>query len=242
MWFHLSTRNVDVARPDYGSGAAHLNMTDPDQQCPPNWRLITSPVRACGRLTSTFGPSCDSAVFPSNGVSFSLVCGRVIAYQKGSVSAFFPSLEGRSPGLEGVYIEGVSLTRGPAGSRQHIWSFANALFENNNGVFTAPNYCSCTDTRLNWPFQLPSFIGNDYFCDTGNVGPDTTVTDVYSEDPLWDGNGCGPTSSCCQFNNPPWFCKTLAQSTAEDIELRICADEDIGNEDTYIALIDIYTM
>jgi len=28
--------------------------------------------------------------------------------------------------------------------------------------------------------------------------------------PLWDGEGCRPTSSgCCQFNNPPWFCKHL---------------------------------
>ena len=33
--------------------------------------------------------------------------------------------------------------------------------------------------------------------------------------------GCSGGSSCCQFNNPPWFCKTLPQST-DDLEIRIC--------------------
>ena len=37
---------------------AHLDMSDPDQQCPSNWRLITTPVRACGCTSS----ACDSAV------------------------------------------------------------------------------------------------------------------------------------------------------------------------------------
>ena len=48
---------------------AHLDMSNPDQQCPSNWRLIATPVRACGRTSS----ACDSAVFPSNGASYSHV-------------------------------------------------------------------------------------------------------------------------------------------------------------------------
>ena len=32
---------------------AYLNMSDPNQQCPSNWTLTTSPVRGCGR--SSFG-------------------------------------------------------------------------------------------------------------------------------------------------------------------------------------------
>ena len=63
---------------------AHLDMSDPDQQCPSNWRLITTPVRACGRTSS----ACDSAVFPSNGASYSRVCGRINAFQKGTHDAF----------------------------------------------------------------------------------------------------------------------------------------------------------
>ena len=104
---------------------AHLDMSDPDQQCPSNWRLITTPVRACGRTSS----ACDSAVFTSNGASYSRVCGRINAFQKGTHDAFYASIEGRNPGLEGVYIDGISLTHGAAGSRQHIWTFATALTE-----------------------------------------------------------------------------------------------------------------
>ena len=58
---------------------AHLNTSDPNQQCPPNWRLHTTPVRACGAAS---GSSCSSAVFPSHGESYSRVCGRVIAYER----------------------------------------------------------------------------------------------------------------------------------------------------------------
>ncbi len=59
---------------------AHLNMSDPSQQCPSNWNLTTTPVRGCGR--SSFGlSSCDSATYPSAGRSYSRVCGQVNAYQ-----------------------------------------------------------------------------------------------------------------------------------------------------------------
>ncbi len=62
----------------------------------------------------------------------------------------------------------------------------------------------------------------------------------YSDDPLWDGQGCGGTSTCCEFNHPPWFCKQLPQPTTDDIELRICGNESIGNEDTPIEIVDMY--
>ena len=217
---------------------AHLNMSDPNQQCPSNWRLITTPVRGCGRTNNNI---CNSAVFPSHGSSYSRVCGRINAVQKGSTNAFEPSIEGRNPGLEGVYIDGVSLTHGPAGSRQHVWTFAAALYE------TDPNYdlryvCQCINMNYNWPYQIPSFIGNNYFCDTSNPGPSWSNPAVYQDDPLWDGEGCGPTSTCCQLNNPPWFCTTLPQPTTDDIELRICSTHGIDNEDVYVQLVDIFVM
>ncbi len=104
---------------------AHLDMTDPNQQCPTNWRLnIEGSIRVCGRTTGL----CDSAVFPSNGCTYSRVCGKIIAYQRGSTSAFSNFIDSNSATtLEGSYIDGVSLTHGLAGSRQHIWSFASAF-------------------------------------------------------------------------------------------------------------------
>jgi len=133
---------------------AFLNMSDSSEQCPPNWRLFTTPVRRCGRVTSSAG-SCNSATFASNGRSYSHVCGQVNAYQKGSTNAFNNSVSGPGVGLESNYIDGVSLTHGAAGSRQHIWSFAAAWYEEATNL----NFiCSCTNNK-SWPYVVPSFVG-----------------------------------------------------------------------------------
>ena len=56
-----------------------------------------------------------------------------------------------------------------------------------------------------------------------------------------DGVGCDESSTiCCEFNNPPWFCKQLPQSTSDDIELRLCSDDLHIEEDTPIELVEIY--
>ena len=61
----------------------------------------------------------------------------------------------------------------------------------------------------------------------------------YPDNPLWDGVGCDESvTTCCQFNNPPWFCKLLPQPTLDDIEIRLCADN--YNERTPVELIEIY--
>ena len=183
---------------------AHLNMSDPSQQCPSNWNLITTPVRGCGRTPSS---GCDSAIFSSNGQSYSCVCGRVNAYQQGTPDAFHTSVTFvPAPGIEGAYIDGVSLTHGAEGSRKHIWTFA-AVFAEARTIFRS-SQCPCTNTGESWLYEVPEFVGDDYFCDTGNPGPGVGLG-VYADDPLWDGEGCGPTSTCCEFNNPPWFCTTL---------------------------------
>ena len=71
--------------------------------------------------------TCKSVIFSSGGQSYSRVCGRVNAYQKGSTDAFQFSSNSRT--LEEIYVDGVSLTHGAPGSRQHIWTFAAAYYE-----------------------------------------------------------------------------------------------------------------
>ena len=63
---------------------------------------------------------------------------------------------------------------------------------------------------------------------------------VNSADPLWDSDGCGPTSRCCTWNNPPWFCRELPEPTTDNIEVRICGDYITENEDTPIQQLEIY--
>ena len=212
--------------------AAYLNMSDLNQQCPSNWRVITTPIRGCGRRARGYG-ECDSVTYSVHGCNYSSVCGRILAYQRGWADAFYNT-------IEEAYLSGVSLTHGRAGSRQHIWSFVGAWYEQYPNYYTQYN-CPCTNTNISWPHQVPSFINNDYFCDTGNPGPgnNTTMT-YYTDDPLWDGKGCSSTSTCCEFNSPPWFCKSLPQHTSDDLEIRNCYRSSSSFEDRLISLIDVY--
>ena len=199
---------------------AYLNTTDTSQQCPSAWRLITTPRRTCGR--STDAASCDSAIFPSNGIQYSNICGRVIGYQDQSPDGFRNNID-----IDSHYLDGVSITHGIPGSRQHIWSFAGSYFN---------TICPCVGGP-----RPPSFVGQDYFCETGNDNNADWAGMFFSDDPLWDGQDCGTSNTCeCTLNNPPWFCKQLPQATTDDIEVRICGNQDLSDEDTPVELIELY--
>ena len=179
--------------------AAYLNMSDPTQTCPSAWELITTPRRTCARPSGAGFSPCYSAMFAIQGIQYSHVCGRIIGYQFGSIQAFFLENLNQLQTINERYVDGVSLTY-YGSPRQHIWTFANALDE------TSPNNdesrCSCTDSSR--PNTAPSFVGNDYFCETGvPLGQQFNSVAFYADDPLWDGQGCGPTSTCCTFNDPP---------------------------------------
>jgi hypothetical protein len=85
---------VVIGREAYGCGdfgwrkAAYLNMSDPIQTCPPAWELITTPKRSCAGPSNASSYSCYSAIFPTQGVQYSQVCGRIIGYQFGEPQAF----------------------------------------------------------------------------------------------------------------------------------------------------------
>ena len=62
----------------------------------------------------------------------------------------------------------------------------------------------------------------------------------YADDPLWEGQGCGGNSTCCEFNTPPWFVTSLPRPTYDDLELRNCFSSFAFAEDMIITLIEIY--
>ena len=206
---------------------AYLNMSDTTQTCPGNWSLITSPKRSCARPSDADLFTCYSAFFQSS--SYSQVCGRIIGYQVGQSQAFLRHFES----IEGQYVDGVSLTYG--NPRQHIWTFAVPIQED---YINQASLCPCNG---NSSVNIPSYVGNDYFCETGvPTGEIYENGHFYADDPLWDGQGCGPTSTCCTFNNPPWFCKQLPQSTNDDLEIRICSPFSAYYENTAIELVEIF--
>ncbi len=213
----------------------YLDMTDSKQNCPPNFRQISrSEKRICGRTTITGG--CSSITFNTSNIPYTTICGRVKAYHYGSPSGFYtPRSSGGGFNINSPYLEGVSITRGSP--RKHVWSFANALAES---IQRSQHICPCINSNHNQQRYIPGFVGQDYFCDTGSHDyPPVGV--LYPDDPLWDGKGCESPSTCCTFNSPPWFCKELSTATTDDIELRLCADEDAYvNEDSPIEQIEIY--
>ena len=63
---------------------AYLDMSDATQNCSSGFRLYQSGgVRACGRPATNSG-SCVSIQFPSNGISYSQVFGRVVEHEYNS--------------------------------------------------------------------------------------------------------------------------------------------------------------
>ena len=180
----------------------YLNMTDPNTNCPSGWQLTSHSKRTCGKVNSSRF-SCDSVFFPVSGGNFTSVCGSIRAYQYSHTDAFEAYHDGRVTTIEGAYVSGVSLTHG--GERQHIWTFAAGYSEDRS---TRDDACPC-DASIN--ITIPLFVGGDYFCESGvNSG---SVGGFHPDDPLWDGKGCSNSSSCCSFNNPPYFTKPLLSPT-----------------------------
>ena len=218
------------------SRVAYLNMADPTHQCPPAWREITEPVRTCGRTNESLpgGGGCSSAHFGANGILYSHICGRVVGYQVGSPDGFGPYSRSHYTRLEDPFVDGVIITHGT--EKQHIWTFSGSLSEGPaSGFFDF--ICPCTNpvsTQL-----VPPFVGTDYFCETAITGA-FTLGLFYLSDPLWDGENCGSQSTCCEFNDPPYFCKSFSEPTTDDIEMRICGNQPLADEDTPIQQIEIY--
>ena len=64
---------------------------------------------------------------------------------------------------------------------------------------------------------------------------------LYSNDTLWDGQDCnGLKGTCCDSPNLPWFCKELPQPTTDYLEVRICGNNIVSDEDTPIDLVQFY--
>ena len=57
---------------------------------------------------------------PTSRLSYTQVCGRINGYLSNSPNAFNSSVTGNI-NLDSWYVDGVSLTHGPPGSRTHVW-------------------------------------------------------------------------------------------------------------------------
>jgi hypothetical protein len=70
----------------------------------------------------------------------------------------------------------------------------------------------------------PMFVEDNYFC---SGQPNQAL---YSMD----------CPACCSFATPPPFSATLETQNLEDIEVRICTDQEAGNEAVYISYLELF--
>ena len=210
----------------------YLDMTDSTQQCPVSLQKFTSPRASCGKKTE--GKACDTVTIGTSGASYQTICGRFRGYQVGSPDGFV-QFHSDDKTVEGNYVDGISITYGLPGKRQHLFTYAAGLFE----TPSSQNGCPCVPGGK----APPSFVGSDYYCESGNPGPtwDPSTT-FYHADPLWDGQQCGGLEgTCCSPPNLAWFCKTLpAPISGYNLEVRICLDQNLSDENVALEFFELY--
>ena len=205
--------------------AAYIDMTNVSNTCPQGLNYtVASSTRMCTRSHSN-SIDCSSVTFPTHGVPYTTVCGRARGYQYYAPYAFYNYQYAGQTTLNSAYVSGLSVTYGSP--RNHIWTFAVGYSEDHN------NNCYNCPCAAPYPgSSAPPFVGNNYFCESGNsIGHPTTQW--YLDDPLWDSQGCASGSTCCNRGGP-WFTTTLSQEVSADIEIRMCHTEISVNE--YVGL------
>ena len=217
----------------------YLNMTDPSHICPSGLNLTSYSRRTCGRASSA-GYSCWSTTFSVGGSQYSRVCGTARAYRWGRNYAFFSyHSANQGIGIDDFYVDGLSLTHGAPGSRQHIWTFASGYFAGGDSGSHPDFRCPCDNGNT---YPSPPFVGNDYFCESVATSSNWQVNlrRFLPNATLWDGQVCEGGGRCCQFNNPPWFTKKLTTPTTDGIELRLCLYERRRHADVALELLELY--
>ena len=205
--------------------------------CPSGWNKYSS------YCTGGSAAGCYSARFLTNSTSYSKVCGKVVGYQKGSMGAFFPSAKkhGQFPdeftptkhsrSLDGIYVDGISITTGSP--RKHVWTYA--VGTSDAGTSSAGN-CPCAKYPGPDP---PTYVGYHYYCESDSTRkPDAFK--LYTDDTLWDGEGCLPENSCCYRAGMPWFFRQFPVALTGNIEVRICYDQTFSDEAVAVEQIQLY--
>ena len=220
----------------------YLDMSESFQNCPSNWQEYTKDtggIRTCQRKSS--GASCDSVIIPSTGIQYTEICGRVVGYQYGRTTAVYSTEQD----INSYYVNGVSITRGTP--RQHVWTLIAGINENPDTIYGPYFQCPCrTGGSSSSP---PSFVYNDWYCESGSTDNVINIlqssSQSYMSDPLWDGKGCSNDESPCCAQKPgqppqPWFHKVIPSGTKDDVEIRICDTYDKSYADVLVTMYELY--
>ena len=209
--------------------------TTKGDSCPSGLRTVsnsTNSQTACGRNVSI---GCTSLLFTTDG-NYTNVCGRTRGYQFGSADAFGHRLD--TDPIDSAYLDGISFTYGSP--RTHLWSFVAGHQEGLSSRPSSLTDCPCSRADPTDNTNVPSYVQDNYYCESGFVDALPFHGNLAWEDPLWDGSGCTlPGNQCCDRYG--WFHQEVP-TTSDDIEVRWCSDEPQGNEDVFTDQLEIWVM
>ena len=163
--------------------------------------------------------------------AYTAVMGHVEGIVFGDADAFAGA--GRSVDVNGVYVDGVSITTGDV-TREHVFTLVGAHPNFDERV----NRCPCDASAT----QPPGFVGGDFICDRptldGARPGNGRAYDVGN--PVWDTDVCGTSADGFWTRNT-----ASAHDGNDDLELRLMHDQNtdgVANPDENIALtrIELY--
>ena len=98
-------------------------------------------------------------------------------------------------------------------------------------------HCPCSKIAA---AGTPVFVGNDYYCESGNADGRFDFGRLFSNDPLWDDKQCLSGNSCCDRTGQPWFFHQIPISVKEHLEARICQDQGEGDEAVTVEKLELF--
>ena len=200
---------------------AYLNTSN--EPCPDRFevRSDTSNPPLCRRLHTSAG--CSSVIYPSNGMSYSQVCGTVRIHPAGTPDGF-ASHNNQVPRngqlMNQNYVDGVSLTYRSRPDRKLIWTYTAAVLVRDDSI-------GCGICNI----KRPIFSGANFTCTTAHCND---ANNCYP-DILW-----GNEAQQCIGNET--FYRQLSESSTDNIEMRVCRDQDRSDEDILLSLVEIYVI
>ena len=209
----------EFSHPCGGAGwklAIYRDFRDPNTSCPDEWERTMYDERpyTCGKKSE--GQGCDIASFPeTEGLEYSKVCGRIKAYQFGTLSTD-----------HSVLIE--------SDSEGDIWTFTNGITQSQTESSLFQFRCPCDGGQ--------PFSSETHFCESlikDNIPGDKYDNHFFSNNVLWDNVGCSSSGDCCSRFVGPYFIRHLESMSTDPISVTICT-ADRATQNYAIELIEIY--